>query len=186
MTKYILHGGNTREPNEDNDSFFREWTVGLTGKVHILLCYFACEKEKIEQYFKEETERVVGLSENKDLEFEIADENKLADQLKNAEVFYMRGGSTEKILSELSKTPNLDKLVEGKTIAGSSAGAYAIAKYALSNESGEFRDGLGLLNVKCYCHFKDGEEKNLKRLIEYKEDLPIITLPDYKWVTIYK
>jgi len=99
---------------------------------------------------------------------------------------YMRGGSTAKLLSDLEKTPNLKDLLEGKTIAGSSAGAYAICKYSLSNESGEFRDGLGFLNMKCYCHHRNGEEENLRKLLEYKEDLPIITLPDYKWVVIYK
>ena len=184
MTKYILHGGRTREPNSDNDSFFREMIQGLTGKIRILLVYFAVEDNLVQEKYQEEIKQFSG--SRKDLEFEIADSDRLKEQLKNADVMYMRGGSTAKLLNELTKTSSIDKLVDGKTIAGSSAGAYAICKYSLSNESGEFRDGLGLLNLKCYCHYKDSEEENLKKLLKYKETLPIITLRDCKWVTIYR
>jgi len=54
MTKYILHGGYTREPNEDNANFFREMTTGFSGKVHILLVYFASEEDLIEQKYQQE------------------------------------------------------------------------------------------------------------------------------------
>lgn len=183
MTKFILHGGRTRESNTDNSSFFDEMTRGLTGKIKILLCYFAVEDDEVEKKYQEEIKQ---FGKNDNLEFEIADENKLENQLKNADIFYMRGGSTAKLLNSLRKTTNLDKLIEGKTIAGSSAGAYAICKYAFSNESFEFRDGFGFLNLKCFCHYEEKDKDYVQKLKEYKEDLPIITLPEYKWVVIYK
>lgn len=187
MTKYILHGGYTREPNSDNDTFFREMTQGLTGKVSVLLNYFATvEEPRNEQYFKEEKERLLQNSENKDLEFEIAKVDKLKEQLEKADVMYIRGGSSKKLLEAISKTPNLEKLFEGKTIAGSSAGAYALSKYFWNNDSGKLREGLGILNIKCFCHYKTEDKEDLKKLLEYKENLPIITLPDYKWVVLYK
>lgn len=37
MTKYILHGGYTGEPNELNKSFYREITKGLQEKKKIFL-----------------------------------------------------------------------------------------------------------------------------------------------------
>ncbi len=186
MTKYILHGGYTRESNSDNDTFFREMTQGLTGKVSVLLNYFATvEESRNEQYFKEEKERLLQNSENKDLEFEIARVGKLKEQLEKAGVMYMRGGSSHKLLEGLSKTSELEKLFEGKVIAGSSAGACALSKYYVSNDSGKIGEGLGILNIKCYCHYEEGDE-NVPKLKAYKEALPILTLPNCKWAIFYQ
>lgn len=186
MTKYILHGGYTREPNSDNDSFFREMTLGINGKVRILLNYFATvEESKNEKYFKEETERLLQNSGNKELEFEVAQIEKLKEQLEKADIMYMRGGSNRKLLEAISKTPDLEKLFEGKVIAGSSAGVYALSKYYVSNDSGKIGEGLGILNIKCYCHYEEGD-RNVPKLKKYKEDLPILTLPNYKWAIFYQ
>jgi len=186
MTKYILHGGRGRESNSDNDSFFREMTLGLNGKVRILLNYFATvEESKNENYFKEETERLLQDSENKNLEFEVAQIENLKEQMERADVMYLRGGSSRKLIEAISKTPNLEKLFEGKIIAGSSAGAYALSKYYVSNDSGKIGEGLGILNIKCYCHYEEGD-KNVPMLKAYKENLPILTLPNYKWAIFYK
>ncbi|MDP3093491.1 MAG: hypothetical protein Q8N16_01890 [bacterium] len=46
MTKYILHGGYTKEINRDNDSFFTEITADAKNGAQILLCYFARKSEE--------------------------------------------------------------------------------------------------------------------------------------------
>lgn len=183
MTKYILHGGYTRESNEDNAGFYREWIQDLNGRIKILLCFFAEFKEK---YFDEDKERLFAQSEVKDFQLEIARIENFEEQIKNSDVIYFRGGSMTNLLRELRKFPNLENLFSGKVIAGSSAGAYALSKYYWSNDKNILDDGLGILNIKCFCHYKNEDKENLKKLLEYKEDLPIITLPNYKWVVIYK
>lgn len=183
MTKYILHGGYTREENFDTDSFYREWTKGLDGKIKILLCYFA---EFRDHYFDEDNERLLENSRNKNFELEIADADNFRTQIKNSDVVYFRGGSITKLLSVLRNFPNLKSLLSGRIVIGSSAGTYALSKYYWNNDKKEIQDGLGILNIKSFCHYKDEDKENMQKLAEYKEDLPIITLPDYKWVTIYK
>lgn len=183
MTKYILHGGYTRERNFDNDSFYREWAQGLNGRIKILLCLFAEFKEK---YFDEDKERLLKQTENKDLQLEMAVIDKFERQVKNSDVIYFRGGSMTNLLSALRKFPNLENLFFEKVIVGSSAGAYALSKYFWNNDKNILQDGLGILNIKCFCHYRNEDKENLEKLLNYKENLPIITLPDYKWITIYK
>ncbi len=183
MTKYILHGGYTRERNFDNDSFYKEWAQGLKGRIKILLCFFAEFKEK---YFDEDKERLLKQNENKDFQLEIATVDSFEDQVKSSDVIYFRGGSMSNLIGALRKFPNLEKHFSGKVIVGSSAGAYALSKYFWNNDKNELQDGLGILNIKCFCHYKNEDKENLKKLLDYKENLPIITLPDYKWVTIYR
>lgn len=183
MTKYILHGGYTRESNEDNAGFYKEWTQGLNSRIKILLCFFAEFKEK---YFDEDKERLIAQSEIKDFQLEIARIENFEEQIENSDVIYFRGGSMTNLLGELRKFPNLENLFSGKVIVGSSAGAYALSKYYWNNDKNTLDDGLGILNIKCFCHYKNEDKKDLEKLLEYKENLPIITLPDYKWVTIYQ
>lgn len=186
MTKYILHGGNSREINPDNDSFFKEMTLGSKGKTLVLLNYFSREENEIPELAKQDKARFIANSENKDLEFEIADENKLPEQLKNAYVMYMRGGETEWLVKELSKAQNLEKLFEGKVIAGSSAGVYALVEYSWENDSKRLGNGLGILNFKAFCHYAPQDTEIVKKLLAYKEKLPLLVLSNYKWVVYYK
>jgi hypothetical protein len=82
----------------------------------------------------------------------------------------------------------LIKYLDGKTVAGTSAGGDAIAKYYSVLKTSRVGDGLGLLPIKFIPHWKsnysDDEvrdidwEAELNKLREYKEDLPIYTLAE--------
>jgi peptidase E len=186
MTKYILHGGDTREFNEDNESFFREMTSGLEGNITILLVYFAKDGSKVEQLAIEDKVRFTKNSENKNLEFLVANLDEVATQLNQANVVYIRGGDTALLLSKLNKIPNFANLIEGKIIGGSSAGAYALGKYFWENDTGELGEGLGILNIKVYCHYKPEDGDIVKQLLNNKEKLPLLVLPSYKWQIFYQ
>lgn len=186
MTKYILHGGNSKEVNPDNDSYFREMTVGSNGKILVLLNYFSREEDEILKLAEQDKQRFLQNSANKNLEFEIAEPDKLESQLKKAYVMYMRGGDTGWLKSKLSQTPNLQKLFKSKVISGSSAGVYVLAKYYWGNDSRKLGEGLGIFNFKAFCHYAPQDMEIVNKLLKYKEDLPLITLPNYKWVVIYQ
>lgn len=186
MTKYILHGGNTREINSDNDGFFREMTQGSKGRTLVLLNYFSKISNEVEKFAGQDKGRFLENSENKDLEFEIAQTDKLAEQLARAYVMYMRGGETGRLLEKLSQTPNLQKHFSGKVVAGSSAGVYALAKCYWSKDLGRLGDGLGILNLKAFCHYKREDEASVEQLFHYKEKLPLLVLPDYKWQVVFE
>lgn len=86
----------------------------------------------------------------------------------------------------MKKIPRIEELFEGKIIGGSSAGSYVLGRCYWGNDSHMLGDGLGILNIKIFCHYKPADKKNLETLKEFKEDFPILVLPDYKWVVFYK
>lgn len=98
----------------------------------------------------------------------------------------MQGGYTEPLIKKLSENVGWIKYLDGKTIVGSSAGGDAIAKYYSVLKTGRVGDGLGLLPIKFIPHWKsdysDDEvsdinwDAELKKIKEYKEDLPIYKL----------
>ena len=55
LTKYILHGGNAGEINNDNNSFFREMT--LNRFISVLLNFMDYEKLKIRDTIKNELQQ---------------------------------------------------------------------------------------------------------------------------------
>ncbi len=187
MTKFIIHGGSTGKTNIDNDSFFSEMTREINGKTLILLCYFSRKDNEVDKCFDQDKQRLIKNSKNKNLIFELAKEKTLRAQLVRANVFYMRGGNTAKLVEKLSQTKNISRLLKDKVIAGSSAGAYVLSKHYWENDTGKLGNGLGILNFKMLCHsLRDGRTDIAKKLLKYKKDLPLLTLPDYKWIVIFK
>lgn len=185
MIKYILHGGNSREVNPDNNSFFREMTLTSKGKTLVLLNYFSREDSEIEELAEQDKQRILQNSHNQDLEFEIAVPERLSEQLSRVNIMYMRGGETDKLTEKMKLTPNLVQLFNNKVIAGSSAGVYVLSKYYWGNDSAKLGTGLGILNFKTYCHYKPEDNEIMQKLLTYKEQLPLLVLPNYKWVVLY-
>lgn len=186
MTKYILHGGNSSHQSPDNDSFFAEMTKGLEGKVHILLNYFSRKDDEVERCAEQDKVKFLENSVTKNLQLEIADENNLAEQLERCDVFYMRGGETAKLVEKMRKTPNVEKLFQGKVVGGSSAGVYVLGKYYWENDIGQLGEGLGIFDLKTFCHYTHEDKEIVEKLLAHGEDLPLLTLPNYKWVVMYR
>jgi peptidase E len=186
MTKYILHGGNTKEDNEENNAFFKEMTSGQSDQINILLCYFARADEEINECAKQDKDKFIKESENKNLIFEVLDSEKLADQVKKADVIYFRGGNTAKLKEKLSQTSNLEELLKDKVVGGSSAGVYVFTRFFWENDTEEFMEGLGFLNLKAFCHYTEEHSDRRDQLLNHGENLPLLILPNYKWVIFFK
>lgn len=185
MTKFILHGGRAKETSKDNDAFLAEITAGTFGKTRVLLNYFAREnQEKILDWFKKDCLRIVGNSKNKNLVFEIALPEKIASQLGEADIMYVAGGNTFRLVKIMKKIKGFKSLIKGKVIAGTSAGAYFACKYFYENDDQKIGKGLGILNLKITGHFKTKSQESFHALVKYKENLPLLILPERKWIAI--
>lgn len=187
MIKFILHGGGTSLPTQENKRFFSEIVKGLPDPVEILLVYFAQEKERWLESFEIGKERFSSALPERDLEFVLADINKdkFIQQIKSADAVYIHGGNTLLLKQYLSKIENLEKLLQGKVVAGSSAGANVFAKYHFSNSRKRVEEDLGILPIKVHCHHK-GEKEKIKKLKETGEDLKIYTIPEGKYYIVNK
>ncbi|MBU0975254.1 MAG: Type 1 glutamine amidotransferase-like domain-containing protein [Patescibacteria group bacterium] len=193
MTKFILHGGESSKPNPDNRYFFRLFTQGLTGKVKILLNYFSQPEEKWSDKSKQDISGIKKNNLGKELDFEIADSNCFEVQLQDADILHMRGGNIFLLLEQLKKYKNFFDLIKCKTVIGSSAGAYAVAKYYTlpryyygQTINRQIQRGLGILDIKIHCHHKPTDQVIVNKLKKSGEDLDIIVLPKYKSVIMYR
>jgi hypothetical protein len=185
VTKYILHGGFERKENELNRSFFRELVSDLPEEATLLLVYFASEYDEHEEPFKEQV-RIIEKATNRRVNFELATEKDFLEQVKRANAIHFRGGHTPKLLAQLNKYPELKSLLTQKaSISGSSAGAYALAKYGTGHSTEGIREGLGLVSVRLVCHYESEElppnPESYAQLVKIAPELELVHLRDYEW-----
>jgi len=185
MTKFILHGGFTRKDNEQNRAFNKEVMQDVPDGGTVLLIYFASRSEDPAADFEYQAERFKEQSTGKDLEFVLATKEGLVDEVKRADAVYLHGGSTNKLLAVLRTYPDLRPFIEGKTIAGSSAGAYAIARFGASHSANELREGMGWAPLRVVCHYESLElpphPDAVSLLTRTAEDLELVLLRDCEW-----
>ncbi len=178
MTKFIFHGGATRKPTEGNRKFFAEMAKGLSEPVRILLVYFAREEKEWAELSENDKQNFHNASPTIKMEFSLANSDNFIDQVKNADVIYVRGGVTPRLQEVLKKFPNLLELLDEKVYGGSSAGMNVLARYFYSFNFNEIREGLGLLPIKTFPHYDDTKHGKLQQLKDYKEDLPTYTIKE--------
>lgn len=187
--KFVLAGGGITKNNEGRD-FLAETIKGFKEPVKILDCLFAREEKDWKTLFEEDknfySERV-----DKKVILELASENKFAKQVKRNDVISVRGGSTNKLLNVLKKDMSWKKFLDGKTIAGTSAGADAFAKYYSDIDHNKVGEGLCFLNIKIIVHWKSDYgsgkidwNKSLKELEEYGGKLPLYKLREGEFVVL--
>lgn len=177
-TKFILHGGYNNHDNEINQRFYQECLKDLPGECTVLLVYFARYGTWGLENIEKDKQDFIKNNPDKKINFIIATEEDLEKQIKQANVVYLDGGKTFQLLKTLKQFKNLRKWFKGKTIIGSSAGAYALSVYFYSETEGGLSEGLGYVPVKIICHCL-GE--NSEKLNEVSHDLETLLLPDYQY-----
>ncbi len=186
MPRYILHGGGTRQKNGENKKFYNECVAGFGEPVKILIVCYSKPEAEWRKYFENDRKKFGWAVENKKLEFELADidQQKFIRQIENNNVIFFRGGDNDLLFGRLVTLENPKTLFAGKTIVGSSAGAYWLSKYFYSNDEEALRPGAGILNVKCICHYTDEKKHKLQSLKNYNEDLPVYALRESEFAVI--
>jgi len=188
MTKYILAGGYIHKAPDGGRAFFEELVRGFgdKGPVKILNCLFARDEDSWASKLEENREVFSKYIDN--FELILANPEKFVEQVKAADIIFLQGGYTKPLVDKLRENGDWIKYLDGKTVAGSSAGGDAIAKYYSVLKTSRVGDGLGLLPIKFIPHWKsdysDDEvrdidwEAELIKMKGYREDLPIYTLAE--------
>jgi peptidase E len=155
-TKYILVGGYPQKGLNEGKDFAEELVKDFGESVNILVCLFARTRDVWEKAYNQDVEAFQRHLPEKKLEIVMADPKKFIEQLKAADVLYLRGGSSTQLLVDTLKWyPDLKSMLQGKTVAGSSAGADAISQYYYGLDTpDEIKEGLGLLPVKVVVHYR--------------------------------
>ncbi len=186
MTKFILHGGFTKEDNESNRSFFAEFLKDVPQNGNVLFVYFASRtEEEIPEKFDAHIKMCGALSQGKDLHFKMASQEHFLEEIKESDAIFFNGGSTRRLMRILQAYPDLKPLVEGKTVAGSSAGAYILVTFGASHSEEIVRDGLGFVPLRVVCHY--GSPKlppslpSVENLKKTAEEMELVVLGDFEW-----
>ena len=178
-TKFVLHGGFTKGKTEENNGeFYAEILKDAPEGAKILLVCFAKDDERVPIA----TERVkIEFNKSKwqkEITFEVASEGLFTEQIKSSNVVYFHGGTTLKLLEALKKFPNLKELLNGKIVAGESAGANVFGKFFYSPSTDKVDEGLGFLPLKIIPHYS---EQYKGKLDSVGKDLELLSLPEYEY-----
>jgi len=178
LTKYILHGGYANRANEDNNKFFKEILSLDKKELNISIVLFA--KEENEYNLKAEViKNQFNINKSdKILNFTIAEEKNFVEQIKEADIIYIHGDETLKLLDTLRQYKDFSEAIKDKVVAGESAGVYVLSSWFYSRSRDKCFPGLGIVPVKTICHYV---EKNKGKLNGCPPDLEELILPDYKF-----
>lgn len=190
LTTYILHGGKTSEKNERNKQFFEAIFKHVNkDKLHILVVYYArwWKRDEWPLLLKEDQAEFEKFKINNiKISFELASENvdEVLTQINKADVILIKGGDTQKLLLKLKKIKNFVKIIKGKLLVGSSAGALIFSSYYYSNDNKKVGKGLGILPLKMFVHYSVECTKELQELNSVHSKLPIVAIPECDFTII--
>jgi peptidase E len=180
-TRYILHGGNAQDVNDENTHFFQEVLEPFDDHANVLLVQFAAISEKQSIYKQRHIAQFNRAKGKKSLSFAVADDSTFDEQLMWADVVYLCGsaGGTVRLLAILHRVFSFKEKLVGKTVAGESAGANCLSTYCFSRSSG-IMHCLGIVPVNFIAHYQPGEEYSMQHL---NNGLEIVTLKNYEYRT---
>ena len=146
---------------------------------------FARPREVWVEFLEKEKAAFARHVPDKHCELSLADPSQFAEQVRAADTIYIVGGYTHTLVEILKHLRGWTNELDGKTLAGSSAGADAIATYHYNLDLQSLGSGLGLLPIKMIPHWRsnygDGKidwDKAYAELKAYGEDRPIHTLAE--------
>ncbi len=185
MTKYILIGGFASKAADGGKAVCEEMVKGFVEPVKMLICLFARPEAGWASKFEEDKVFIAGHLPGKQLDMRIAMVANFTEQVKWADVIYLRGGDTPMLVEELRKDPTWMQNLAGKTVVGTSAGACAIGEYDYDIDHFKLSDNLGLLPIKVLPHYRSDYgaphinwDRIEQELQAYKEPLEFVALPE--------
>lgn len=155
-TKIVLYGGfNPTKEGDGNADFSREILREASENPKILIVPFSKEPDRVVPTAERVTKELNAQKWQQKIVTEIATEEDFVNQLQSAEIIYLQGGSSAKLISALKNYPDFEALIKGKIVAGDSGGANVLSKFYYSPSSDSVSEGLGILPIKMIPHYKE-------------------------------
>ncbi len=171
MTKIILTGGYPSKAPDGGSAFCRELVVGLQSPVKILEVLFARGGNQWDETIRRDQAFITQHVPNIRCSLQAAEANTLSAQVDWADVVYIKGGMTAPLMTALAKSTDWLGHLSGKTVAGTSAGAYALCRYYHELDASGVHKGLGLLPYKILTHWQSSEYGTLADWTKYEHEL---------------
>jgi peptidase E len=190
MTKFILVGGYPRGAADGGKAFCESLAKGFFKPAKILECLFSRPINDWEGSFQQDVEFFSKFLGQENVHLKMATLENFEKELEWADAVYFRGGETDLLIERLSKYPEWRNKLDGKTVAGSSAGAYMLSKYYFDIVNFGIKEGLGLVEAKSIVHWKSETYQNLnwelalEDLRAHKASLPTYHLAEGEFVEV--
>ena len=185
-TRFLLHGGRVKLRDERNDSFFRELTKDLVDGDIVLSIGFANRDESGRLAYFERDKGFLLAQAKADIQIVNATYDDLPNQMRTAKSIYITGGNAPELINDIKKYPDFLKLLSGKLIAGTSAGACLFSTYYLNCPKPEVQQGLGVFPIRLAVHYGSREfnstDEMVKLLEKYPQDLELVRLEECEWI----
>ncbi|MCB9808955.1 Type 1 glutamine amidotransferase-like domain-containing protein [Candidatus Nomurabacteria bacterium] len=192
--KYIFHGGESGLPDsEHNKTFYQAWVADFETEYvpTILLVYYARTQDRWEEAARQDQERFDRYTEgNRKVNFIVADKDLdiFIQQIQQADVIYVRGGTTQMLLDYLDPVRDLfAQSIIGKLYIGSSAGLSIMCEYARSrpDHNSIWKRGFGIIPCVGFVHWDEDYREYLDTFKsehpEYSDDQYLL-IPETQWV----
>ncbi len=179
MTKYVLHGGFSAEkfPAQEDDAFFQEILKDAPDNAKVLLVYFAERDEMVELRIEQDKASFNKNKSSKKVEFRVATQENFLEDCRWANVIYLHGGRTIRLMEKLSIFKNIEELFLNKIVAADSAGVNTLAQVSYGKNSKEIKEGLKILPFKTVVHYID---RDPNPLIDVEPTLDTVFLREYE------
>lgn len=173
------------EQNKKHEEFFEEFIKNLPKKAKVLCVYFAVPDELVKEKHPVYKKYFSTLKGDKEIELKAATKENFIKELRWADGVYFRGGETDRLLRAVKNYPNFKgELLKKKLVAGSSAGVYFLSNYSASFHRGVTYKGLGILPIKCNCHYTEEEKDDIKKLDKYPGELVLLKEGEFRIMEI--
>lgn len=139
--------------------------------------YFAEREEMVQLRIEQDKESFNKNKGLKYLEFRIAAEERFIEDCNWADIIYLHGGRTAKLMDKLQKFTNIEQAFLNKTIAGDSAGVNVLAQFSYGKNSKEIKEGLKILPFKVVVHYVEGDHNPLENI---EPNLETVFLKEYE------
>ncbi len=194
-TKYIIQSGGVRNYPDKKRKWHLEIVSGTTNP-KVLVCLFAQPREVWEEKFPEYSKSFESdMPSGTTPQFRMAMPATFAEDCEWADIIYCMGGddALSKYWFEKCGVP---KVWEGKIVSVNSASSDALATHYFTCDWRLCGDGLGILPIKFFPHFKSAYgaedprgpvdwDAGLKELTAYgNTTLPIHALPEGDFIVI--
>ena len=184
MTKFVLYGGfNPESTDFEAPDFVKEIMKDTSESARVLIVLFAKEPDRIPIAAERITKSFETNKWQQNIVVEVADRENFIEQIRNADVVYFAGGNSAKLLEALKQYESLEETLQGKTVAGESAGANVLCKFFYSPRSDTITEGLGIIPIKIIPHFK---KEYSEKLAGVGEGMETLMLEELQFHVLYK
>jgi peptidase E len=152
MTKFVLSsGGIKKTPNFKK--FVGDIFDGSGSSPKVLLCFFAEPREDWEDKFMSFSKLIKeSVKQRVSPEFILASQENFKQEVIDSDIIYFYGGDFELLKYRLSQY-DLRKLLQNKTVAGSSSGFVIFIKTFFDSDYRKVNYGLNFIPIKTLPHF---------------------------------